>query len=378
MSDFRPTLATINLAAFRHNLDEVRRLVGHPRGIMAVVKANAYGHGMTVLAREATKWGVQALGVATADEALELRETQGLAEIPILIVGPTFAEDAEMLQKANVSVAVGNAALLREHMAVGRRLGQPPRIHLKFDTGMGRNGFRADDFSALDSFAQVPEALEGLMTHFTVSDEPDEESRQFTDGQCQAFAAVVREVHRQGLRPVIHAANSGAVLHHPATHYEMVRPGMMLYGANPDPNGEQLSVRQVMTLSTRIVSVHDRREGEPISYGRTYTMPRDGRIGLLPVGYGDGLPRSLGGRAEVLVAGRRAPIRGRICMDATMIDLTHIPEAVAGDEVVLYGGQGTERVSLEEVARHAGTIPYEITCQLGRRVPRAYRDSGAV
>ncbi len=376
-SDFRPTVATISLAAFRHNLDEVRRLVGHPRGIMAVVKANAYGHGITVLAREAVKWGVQALGVATVDEALELRETQGLVDVPILVVGTSFPEDAEMLQKAHISVAVGNPALLREHMAVGRRLEQAPRIHLKFDTGMGRNGFAPDSLSVLDAFSQIPDALEGLMTHFAVSDEPDEANRQYTDDQCRSFASVVREVHRRGFRPVIHAANSGAILNHPAAHYEMVRPGMMLYGANPNPNGEQLPLRQVMTLSTRIVSIHDHREGESISYGRTYTMSRDGRIGLLPIGYGDGLPRSLSNKAEVLVAGRRVPIRGRVCMDATMIDLTGVPEAIAGDEVVLYGGQGTERISLEEVARHAGTIPYEITCQLSRRVPRTYRDSGS-
>lgn len=377
MSDFRPTVATISLAAFRHNLDEVRKRVGAPRGIMAVVKANAYGHGMSAMAREAVKWGVQALGVATTDEALELRETQGCGEIPILAMGPTLPADAEVLAKHDVSVAIGNAALLREHLAVARRLNVPPRLHVKIDTGMGRYGFRHDDLSFLDELKAMPQALEGLMTHFSVSDETDEDSRAFTDQQCLRFAAVVREVHKVGIRPVIHACNSGGVLHHGHAHFEMVRPGMILYGANPDPNGEALPLRQVMTLSTRIVSIHSHPKDDPISYGRTYRMQRDGRIGILPIGYGDGLPRSLGNRGYALVAGRRVPIRGRVCMDQTMIDLTDSPGVQVGDEVVLYGSQGTERISLEEVARLAGTIAYEITCQVGRRVPRAYVEGGA-
>jgi len=377
VSDFRPTVATISLAAFRHNLDEIRRRVGAPRGIMAIVKANAYGHGMSAMAREAVKWGVQALGVATTDEALELRETQGCGEIPILVMGPTLPADAEVLLKNDISVAIGNIGLLREHLAAGRRLDMLPRLHVKIDTGMGRYGFRQDDLSFLDELKAMPQALEGVMTHFSVSDETDEESRAYTDQQSLRFAAVVREIHKVGLRPVIHASNSGGVLHHAHSHFEMVRPGMILYGANPDPNGEALPLRQVMTLSTRIVSIHAHAKGDPISYGRTYRMQRDGRIGILPIGYGDGLPRSLGNRGYALVAGRRVPIRGRVCMDQTMIDLSESPGVQVGDEVVLYGSQGTERISLEEVARLAGTIAYEITCQVGRRVPRAYVEGGA-
>lgn len=377
MSDFRPTVATISLAAFRHNLDEIRRRVGAPRGIMAIVKANAYGHGMSAMAREAVKWGVQALGVATTDEALELRETQGCGEIPILVMGPTLPADAEVLLRNDISVAIGNIGLLREHLAAGRRLDMLPRLHVKIDTGMGRYGFRQDDLSFLDELKAMPQALEGVMTHFSVSDETDEESRAYTDQQSLRFAAVVREIHKVGLRPVIHASNSGGVLHHATAHFEMVRPGMILYGANPDPNGEALPLRQVMTLSTRIVSIHAHAKGDPISYGRTYRMQRDGRIGILPIGYGDGLPRSLGNRGYALVAGRRVPIRGRVCMDQTMIDLSESPGVQVGDEVVLYGSQGTEQISLEEVARLAGTIAYEITCQVGRRVPRAYVEGGA-
>lgn len=376
MTDFRPTVATINLAAFRENLEEVRRRVGSPRGIMAIVKANAYGHGMTVMAREAVKWGVQALGVATTDEALELRETQGCGEVPILVMGPTLPADAEVLLKSDVSVAIGNAALLREHLAAGRRLNILPRLHVKVDTGMGRYGFRHDDLSFVDELRSMPEALEGFMTHFSASDETDADNRAYTLEQSLRFAEAVRAVRQAGMQPVIHASNSGGVLHHPTAHFEMVRPGMMLYGANPDPNGETLPLKQVMSLSTRIVSIHHHAKGDPISYGRTYTMSRDGRIGILPIGYGDGLPRSLTNRGQALVAGRRVPIRGRVCMDQTMIDLTDVPGVQVGDEVVLYGSQGTERISLEEIARLAGTIPYEITCQVGRRVPRAYVDSG--
>ena len=371
----RPTRAVVDLAAVRHNLDFIRRRVGPQCGIMAVVKADAYGHGMVGVAREAARWGVQGIAVATADEALTLRETRGLENTPVLLAGPSFPEDAELLQQAGISVTVGTIELLRQHLAIARRRGIPPRLHLKVDTGMGRYGFRPDRLTFLDLFAPMPEALEGLMTHFSVSDSLQPDDVDYTICQRQRFEFVARRVYKLGFRPVVHAANSGAVLHHEESHYEVVRPGILLYGAHPDPTAGGLPLRQAMTLATRVVAIHDRPAGAAISYGRRYLMPEHGRLAILPIGYGDGLPRCYGEGGQVLIRGRRVPIVGRICMDQTVVDLSRLPEARVGDEVVLYGSQGGERISLEEVARIARTIPYEITCQLGGRVPRIVIDS---
>ncbi len=371
----RPTRALIDLAAFRHNLDAVRRIVGPHVGIMAVIKANAYGHGIIPLAREAVRWGVQALAVATADEALDLRETTGFGDIPILLIGPSFAQDAKDLQAASISVTIGSHHLLRHHLAVARERGAVPRLHVKIDTGMGRYGLAPEDTVFLEMLKEMPEALEGLMTHFSVSDELHTKDMHYTAYQNARFERTIARVHAAGMRPILHAANSGAILNHPATHFEIVRPGMMLYGANPDPRGKALALKQVLTLATRIVSIHEHKQGESISYGRRFTMPRDGRIGILPIGYGDGFPRALSGKAAVLIRGQRVPVVGRICMDQTLVDLTEFPAIRVGDEVVLYGSQGNHRISLEEVARQAGTIPYEITCQLGLRIPRVVIDS---
>ncbi|MCB2154315.1 alanine racemase [bacterium] len=371
----RPTRAVVDLAAIRHNLEFIRRRIGSRCGIMAVVKADGYGHGMVDVAREAARWGVQGIAVATVDEALTLRESKGLEEMPILVAGPSFPDDADLLQRAGISVTIGTIELLRQHLAIARRRGVAPRLHLKVDTGMGRYGFRPDRLTFLDLFGPMPQALEGLMTHFSVSDSLNQDDVDYTISQRQRFEFVARRVHKFGFRPVVHAANSGAVLHHEESHYELVRPGVLLYGAHPDPSAGGLPLKQAMTLATRIVAIHDRPAGASISYGRRYVMPEHGRLGILPIGYGDGLPRCYGDGGQVLIRGRRVPIVGRVCMDQTIVDLSKLPEGRVGDEVVLYGSQGGERISLEEVARIARTIPYEITCQLGGRVPRIVIDS---
>lgn len=371
----RPTCARIDLAAFRRNLDFVRQRVGPKVKVVAVVKAHAYGHGMKVLAREALAWGADFLGVATVDEALELRETAGFSRTPILLLGPTMPTDADALVAASISTAVGTPELLKAMFQAGESRTIVPRIHLKIDTGMGRYGFAPHHHDSFLAFGKMPGALEGLMTHFSVSDGTSAEEIAYTNQQMDAFERVAAAVRSLGMTPILHAANSGGVLHHPRSFYDMVRPGMMLYGANPDPHGAEFPLHQVMTLATRIVAIHEHRAGDAISYGRTYRMPRDGRVAILPVGYGDGLPRILSNKMSVLLRGRRLAQSGRICMDQTMVDVTELPEAAVGDEVVLYGSQGGERIALEEVARLATTIPYEITCQVGRRVPREYSGS---
>lgn len=369
----RPTIAEIDLGAFRANLDRVRALVGTRVKIIAVVKADAYGHGMQPCAREAIAWGAEMLAVATVDEALTLRETKGFSKPPILLMGPSFPDDARDLAKARISVAVGNRELLEANLAECRRDGKPGRIHLKIDTGMGRYGFAPGEaVEIIGGLGRDAAHLEGLMSHYSVSDSGKPADQEFTQQQTRRLRIIANANKSMGLSFFTHAANSGAVLHHPDAHFDAVRPGVMLYGTHPDPAVVDETLRQVMSLKTRVVSIHPHAAGDPIGYGRTYTMPHDGRVGLLPIGYGDGLPRSLGNRARVLIRGKRVPIIGRVCMDQVMIDLTGVDGVEVGEEVVLYGAQGSERIGIEEAASIAGTITYEITCQVGKRVPRRW------
>ncbi|MDX2176869.1 MAG: alanine racemase [Candidatus Sumerlaeia bacterium] len=372
-ASLRPTAAVIDLAALWENLDFIRRTVGPRTGILAVVKADAYGHGMVPVARACLRWGVQGFAVGTADEALELRGTAGFESIPVLVMGPTDPTDARALQEAQVSVAGGTTEVVQAHVRMARRFGFPARIHLKLDTGMGRYGFDAESPAWFELARQHREHIEGVFTHFACAESAEQEDGAFTNWQRERFEAAVRRIYRLDIRPVYHAANSGAVLRHAHAHYELVRPGILMYGAEPS-TGKMVNapVRQVLKLASRLAAVHQRRSGSSISYGRTLVLERDTPVGLVPIGYGDGYPRAMSSRAQVLVGGRRARVLGRVCMDQILVDLSDIPEARPGDEVVLYGAQGTERISLEEAAEIAGTIPYELACHLSRRVPRIY------
>lgn len=372
-SSLRPTVAVVDLKALRKNLDFIAKSIHRRCGIMAVVKADGYGHGMLPIAREAVAWGVQALAVGTADEALELRHTVGMETTPILVMGPTTPEDAPALQEGEISVAAGSLELMQAHIAYARQRGVPARLHVKLDSGMGRFGFEAENPAWFEVVRQNPDDIEGIFSHFATSDSAHAEDMAYTNHQRERFEAAVRRVYRLGLRPVYHAANSGAVLRHPQTHYELVRPGILMYGSEPAPGHlTGAALHPVLSLQSRLVAITTRRGGETLSYGRTFQLREDSPIGLIPVGYGDGYPRSLSNRATVLVHGRRVPVVGTVCMDQILVDLSGVPEAQVGDEVVLYGAQGGHRISLEETAELARTIPYELTCSLTRRVPRRY------
>ena len=367
------SFAQVDLSAVRHNIEVVRRFVGPRRTIMAVVKANAYGHGMVPVARAALAAGAGALGVATADEALELRETEGFSGVPILVMAPSLGADAERLQAAGIAVAVGEAGLLDAHHRLAERRGLPAKLHVQVDTGIGRDGFRFDDLSWIDAASRQQLSLQGLFMHFAVADGTSGAENEFTNLQLSRFEAVIAKAAAAGLRPILHAANSGAILRHPGTHFDMVRPGIMMYGAEPADEPELCpDLRPVIALKSVIGSIRNMEPGDTVSYGRLYTVPDRRRIGVIPIGYGDGYPRQFSNRFSVLIRGRRAPIRGRVCMDQIMVDLAEIPDARIGDEVVLYGTQQGEQIRLEEAARVAGTISYELTCILTPRVPRLY------
>lgn len=369
----RPTAAEIDLSAVRHNVRLVRERVGAIPTIMAVVKSDAYGHGMVPVARAAMEAGATALGVATSDEALTLRESDGFQHATILVMAPTLPSEAEALQRANISVAIGGHELLAAHLETARHLGRPAKLHIQTDTGIGRDGFRFDDLEWINTLRGSEDCIDGLWMHFAVADSTTPEHIDFTNLQIDRLEVAHRAL---GRKVTLHAANSGAVLRHARAHFDMVRPGIMLYGIEPaDEPSLEPGLRPVLKLRTAIASIRIMEPGDTVSYGRTYTMPARGPIGIVPIGYGDGLPRHLSSLGEMLVRGRRVPIRGRVCMDQTMIDLGAVPDAEIGDEVVIYGTQGRETIRVEDVAKSIGTIGYELTCRLTQRVPRVYTAS---
>ncbi len=372
-NDGRPTRAVISLEAIRNNVRLVReKCSGSKAEVMAVVKANGYGHGMEQVAKASLEAGATSIGVATSDEALTLRSLPHFEDTMILVMAPVLPNEVGPLIEKNLSFSVGSTELLKESVSIATRLKKPARIHIQTDTGIGRDGFYYND-PALEDIGSVKDHIEGLFTHFAVSDETDEESIEFTNLQCERFERVYASFKSQGCHPIRHAANSGAVLRHPRAHYDIVRPGIMIYGLEPNDHPElEPRLQQAMTLISSLSAIREMKKGDTVSYGRTWELPDDRRIGIIPIGYGDGYFRYLSNQGHVLVHGKEAPIRGRVCMDQIMVDLNGIPEAKVGDEVVLWGKQENNSIEIEDIARMLGTISYEITCSLTPRVPRTW------
>ncbi|MFZ5476620.1 MAG: alanine racemase [Myxococcota bacterium] len=371
----RPTVATVDLAALRGNLGAVRALVTDeaarrrrpaPR-LLAAVKGDAYGHGAVACARALDEAGCDAFGVALVEEGAQLRDA-GIAR-PILCLGGTGrygAEEAVARSLVPVLYDEGDAERID---AAARAAGSPHPVHLKVDTGMGRLGVPLPHWEHfLDRIARFRWLdVQGLMTHFA---ESESEDPTFTLEQARRFKEAVAMARARGFRPAtLHCCNSGGVLFHPATHMDLVRPGIVLYGVRP--RAHPVDVRPVMRVATQVLFVRDLPTGASVSYGRSFVTKRPSRVATLPVGYADGYPRALGGKADVLIGGRRCPVVGVVCMDLCMADVTDLPSPVeSGDEVVLLGRQGHENVTAEELAGNAGTIPYEILCGFSERVPR--------
>ncbi len=375
----RPTRAEIDLAAIAANVRIACELAGRTAAVMAVVKADAYGHGAAPVARAALAAGATWLGVAVPDEGAALRAAGFHARI--LVLGPIAPDQAAVVTAHDLDQCVSDPdqaqALSREAAARGC----VQLLHLKVDTGMGRVGLPPRAVrSAAERIASLPAVrLEGLMTHFAEADADDPE---FTREQIARFETVSRNLRAAGITiPLRHAANSAALIRHPDARLDLVRPGIMLYGCPPCASrraGDPALV-PALRLRTVISQLTDLAAGGSVSYGRTFVAPHDMRIATLPIGYADGLPRLLSGRGQALIRGRRAPILGRICMDMTMVDVTCLPDVRVGDEAVLIGRQGVEEITADEVARLTGTISYEVLCRIGPRVPRIYRagDSSA-
>lgn len=364
----RPTHAEINLDAIESNLRQVRAIVGPDVRICPAVKADAYGHGAVPVSRLLVEAGVEMLGVAFIEEAIELREA-GI-HVPIILLQPAFVEQIPEIIRYDLTTTVCDMDFARE---LSRRSTGKQRVHLKVDTGMGRVGIQPEDTPAFArNLAELPGVeLEGMFTHFPSA---DEENLNFTWRQIGDFGKVIQAVDAAGVTvPLNHAANSAGLLNCADSYFNMVRPGIMLYGLYDSPFvSREVELHQSMTLKSRVVFLKELPPGRTVGYGRTYTTIRKTMVATIPIGYADGYNRRLSNRGHALVRGTRVPIIGRVCMDQTMLDVTDVPGISVGDEVVLYGRQGDQEIAMEEIEEIVGTISYEIVCAVSKRVPRVY------
>ncbi|KMP12414.1 hypothetical protein UZ36_00655 [Candidatus Nitromaritima sp. SCGC AAA799-C22] len=387
MTQHRATSAEIDLDAFRHNLRTLKSLAG-PAALMAVVKADAYGHGAVPCAQAALSAGADILGIGILQEGVELRENGITA--PVLVLGGVFPNEIDDLIHHNLSTSLATSELARTLSDKAERAGKTVGVHIKIDTGMGRLGVQPDDFSCLlenvTSYKNLQ--LEGVFTHLACADQEDAEitRRQLArfDRTLEALQAGKLSAPLNLTGPLrIHSANTAGLLRFPESRYNLARPGIGLFGSLPspvlDPVLGQLikernleGLRPVMRWKTKIAQVQALRKGTAVSYGGRFVTGRDSRIATLPVGYADGLSRSLSNNMEMLVKGKRVRQVGTICMDMCLIDVTDLPGVEAGEEAVIFGSQGEEKITVEELAERAGTIPYEILCGVGKRVPRIY------
>ena len=368
----RPTRIVVDLDAIAHNLAAVGRRTGVP--VMAVVKANAYGHGLVPVAKHLEALGVAQLGVAFLEEGIALR--QAGVRIPILVMGGIFGPQAAQFIAHDLEATVSSLDKLRQVEAAAEAAGRKAVVHLKIDTGMERIGVHSYSAGPFIEAAVASRwcTIKGVYSHLACADDP---SSPMTALQVQRFAEACAHFDRLGApMPVRHLANSGGVLHCPETWLDMVRPGIILYGVLPDPASQAtIDLRPALSLLSQVVYFKVVKAGRPVSYGATWAPARDTRVVTVPIGYGDGWPRALSSRGAVLVRGARHPMVGRVCMDQFMVDIGD-GTAFNEDEVVLVGRQGGEAIRIEDVAVAAGTIPYEILTGLNLRIPRHYVRAG--
>lgn len=373
MSDLvsqRPTRIVVDLDALAGNLRAIRGRVGVP--VMAILKANAYGHGLIPVARHLQAQGAGQFGVAFVEEGIALRRA-GIT-VPILVLGGILGRQAGQLIEHDLELTVSSIDKLRKVEAAAQALGRKAVVHLKIDTGMERIGVHSETCAPFIEAAVASRwcMLKGVYSHLACADDP---GSAMTALQLERFHAACAHFTRLGApMPIRHLANSGGILHFPDSWLDMVRPGILLYGVLPDPQARPtIEVRPALELLSQVVYFKVVHAGRPVSYGATWAPPADTRIVTIPLGYGDGYPRALSNRGQVLIRGRRLPIVGRVCMDQFMVDLGPDGTAYNGDDVVLIGQQGDAAIRVEDLALQADTIGYEILTRLNERIPREYR-----
>ncbi|MCC6694726.1 MAG: alanine racemase [Candidatus Hydrogenedentes bacterium] len=369
-----PSRAIIDLSAYSRNLGAVRTMIPKECGLMPVVKGDAYGHGAVPIARRAVEAGATMLGVASVGEAVELREA-GLT-IPLLVLVQPLEDALPAAIEYDLRLMISDVGVAERVGELARKANRVVPIHCKIDTGMRRQGFHVDtvvsEMMHLTRISHID--IEGVATHFPVADVARD---SFTANQVKQFRHVLRQIDKEGIPyEMTHAANSAAIVNHPASTFDMVRPGLMTYGVWPTDSPPAVPpLHPVLRWETQVILVKDVAKGESIGYGRTFAAGGAIRIAVLPVGYADGYKHSLSNRASVLIRGKRCAVRGRISMDQTVVEVTHVPGVSAGDVATLIGTDGDETITAEELAERAGTIPYEILTGIGRRVERVYSDT---
>lgn len=379
LKKIRPAWAEINLDNLAHNIREVRRLAEKQSQVMAVIKADGYGHGAAKIAQTLLDNGADCFAVAVLDEAIELRNAG--FRVPIFILGYTQPERAAEVVKYDLEQSVYSFEAAKALSAEAIAQGKIAKLHIKVDTGMGRIGFKADD-EAVDIIRSIHALpginIKGIFTHFAVADEVD---KSYTELQFKKFRWICDNLEEKGIKIEIkHCGNSATIIDLPEMHLDMVRAGIMLYGLAPSKAVKlnKLTLKEVMSLKVNISHVKELEPGQSVSYGRKFVADRRSKIASLPIGYADGYTRLLTGKAEALVKGKRVPVVGSICMDQCMIDVTGIEDIEVGEEVVLFGEQLGGFISIDEIAEKLGTINYEVVCMISRRVPRVYIKGGEV
>ena len=379
-STLKRTWAEIDLDALENNYHKLREHVGADVKFLGVVKADAYGHGAVMVSRKLQEMGADYLAVSSIDEAMELR-LNGIT-MPILILGHTPKEQVPRLLKYNITQAVTCEAKALEYNEEAEKIGGILKVHIKVDTGMSRLGYLCEGKYFESGVGGICHACslpgleaEGIFTHFAVSDEAGEECKKYTEHQFELFCKVIKAVEErlqdQGFHfKLKHCANTGAVARYPKTYLDMVRPGLLLYGYGEF--ADELGLEPVMTLKSTISTIKIYPAGTKISYGGIFETEKTTRIGVIPYGYADGFFRCLSNKCKIMTKQGLAPQRGKICMDMCMIDITDKPEVDVGSEVEIFGKNN----SLNELSEIAGTIPYELTCAVSKRVPRSYYSEG--
>lgn len=385
MDFVKRTWAEISLDAVIHNFNEIKNKTGGKAKICCVVKADGYGHGAVEVSHIYEELGADFFAVSNIDEGIELRDS-GI-KLPILILGYTPVKDAARLAEYNISQAVFSADYGKALSAECEKKNVTVKIHIKADTGMSRIGFMCQQFPRDDcSVKEIYDTcklpclqLEGLFTHFCVSDETDD-GREFTNTQYQNFIHVKKSLEEMGLNiPVCHCSNSGAIEDYENTYCDMVRAGIILYGLAPSGKLQgRLNLIPAMTLKTSVAYVKKLKKGASVSYGRTFTAEKDMKIATVPIGYADGFIRSNAADGYMLINGQKAKIVGRICMDQTMLDVTDLDYVEQGDEVIVFGKGVSGEPTADLLAKNTGTINYEVVCLVGKRVPRIYYKNGVI
>ena len=372
-STLKRTWAEISLDNLTHNFETIRRQVGPKAKLLGVVKADAYGHGAVRVAKHLERLGAGYLAVSNLDECEELR-VNGIT-LPILMLGFTPADQAERILKNDMTQAVPNLAIAEAYSSAAVHAGGTMKVHIKLDTGMGRLGFQCDDAHFDASLRDILKILtlpgldvEGVFTHFCVSDEAADECVEFTKVQHDRFLRMIDAVETQGnfRFRLHHCCNAGGIASYPEWAWDMVRCGIILYGTGD--LAERMGMKPVMTVKTTVSTIKDFDPDTSISYGRQFFTTRPSRIAVLPIGYADGLFRALSGKLRVLTPYGEAQQVGRICMDMCMIDVTDLPQLRVGDEIEVFG----EHQLIETAAKQCGTISYELLCAVSKRVPRYY------